>query len=439
MANVKQFMSDEQLKIFREYVALQTVSSIKENPEMKKAAQWLKALFASSGFTTARVLKPTGHYPCVVGTLDVDPALPTLLLYGHYDVQPVGELSKWKTDPFILTVNGEKIFGRGACDNKGQNMAALFAVMELVAEKAKLSYNIKFLLDGNEEIGSLGLDEILERHKDELEADAVIGIDGVTPDPKRAVIYYTSKGLAYYSLKVYGPETELHSGYFGGKVHNPATLLAHFLSSVVGDEAELPEALKIGIQQPSESEVAELKKKTPANEYTKAARNRFQSVIDVHSLQAGHIDQLKTAIPVEASAQYSVRLAPFQDCTEFNKLMSDAAARFFKQYNVRFELELLATANPGYTDPTSRYVMLAKEALTKGFGAEPLVERMPATLPVFEFATRYLQKPFVLTSFGLPSSNTHAVNENLHLPQFLKAKQFIKSLLCTETGVKIPE
>src|SRR6185436_15028711 len=117
-------MTDEQLKIFKEYVALQTVSSRHNNPEMEKAAGWLKALLLSIGFDKAEILKPAGHYPCVLGTLNVDPSLPTLLLYGHYDVQPEGQLSEWKTDPFKLTLKGEHLFGRGACDNKGQNMAA---------------------------------------------------------------------------------------------------------------------------------------------------------------------------------------------------------------------------------------------------------------------------------------------------------------------------
>lgn len=430
MSKLSDVLSGAQFDAFKQYVTFETVSSRKHNEaEMERAAKWLCGFMEDAGFMATKILRPKTHYPCVLGILEVDPNLPTLLLYGHYDVQPEGELSEWRTDPFTLTAKGDYLFGRGACDNKGQNMAALLAIQELMASKAKLRYNVKFLLDGNEETGSQGLDEILELHKAELDADAVFGIDGVTPDPERAVISYTSKGLVYYALDVYGAKAELHSGYFGGKVPNPANLLTHFLSTVASETSELPEILRGGVQQPSKAELAELRKKTPANEFEKVVRNRFQSIIDIHSLHAGYIEQLKTAIPTKASARFSVRLAPFQDSPEFDKAMNDLAEKFFKKHGVRHELTLLATANPGYTDPASPYVKLASRALTKGFGNEPLLERMSATLPVFEYATRYLEKPFILASFGLPDSNTHAVNENLYLPQFLKAKQFVKSLL----------
>ncbi|MEW5718355.1 MAG: M20/M25/M40 family metallo-hydrolase [Chloroflexota bacterium] len=215
----------------KELLAIPSISTLSQHkPDIQRAAEWLTKQIAGMGFQNVAILPTTGH-PAVYGEYLRAPGKPTILVYGHYDVQPVDPLNEWTTPPFEPTVRGENIFARGASDNKGQIFAAIKA-LEALSKNEGLPLNVKFLIEGEEEIGSPSMATFVAQHKDKLKCDSILNTDMGLPSPDLPALTYGLRGLAYFEVWVYGSAQDLHSGVFGGSVANPAAVLCELIAGM---------------------------------------------------------------------------------------------------------------------------------------------------------------------------------------------------------------
>lgn len=381
-------------------------------------------------------LFPTDHSPIVYGEFLGVPNAPTLLVYGHYDVQPVDPLDQWKTGPFEPTVIGEDIFARGASDMKGQALVTLKAVESLV-QTGGLPVNIKWLFEGEEEIGSPNLEAFIASHTDLLECDFAVNPDSGMIGREFPTITYGLRGLAYFELRVFGPAHDLHSGIYGGVVHNPANALAELIAGM-HDEAgrvSLPgfyERVR-SISPEERDEFARL----PINEshyieqtgvvglhgedgFTANEQTGARPTLDVNGLFSGFTGEgSKTVIPAWAMAKLSMRLVPDQDPKEVHQQL----LRYLEQNSPRdigWEVKSLAGNPASISDRNNIGVRAMEKALETVWGKRPYFKREGGSIPVVGDMQRLLGVESIICGFGLPDDNVHAPNEKQNLPTWYR-------------------
>jgi acetylornithine deacetylase/succinyl-diaminopimelate desuccinylase-like protein len=424
------------LKNYLEILAIPSISTEKSHlPDIQHAAEWLVAQLRVLGMQAVELF-PTAHSPIVYGEWLKIPGALTVLIYGHYDVQPVDPLDLWKTDPFLPTVLGEDIFARGASDMKGQAVITLKAVESLM-QTGGLPVNIKWLFEGEEEIGSPNLEAFIASHSDLLACDFAVNPDAGMIGPEYPTITYGLRGLAYFELFVKGPAQDLHSGIYGGVVHNPANALAELIAGMHDHNGRvtLPGFYdKVRkLTQEEREEFARL----PINEdhfieqtgvpilygeygFTANERTGTRPTLDVNGLLSGFTGEgSKTVIPAWAMAKISTRLVPDQDPKEVQqqllRYLEQNAAR-----DIHWELKTLAGSPASISDRNNVGVQAMAKALEVVWGRQPIFRREGGSIPVVGDMQRLLGVESVICGFGLPDDNVHAPNEKQNLPTWYR-------------------
>lgn len=421
----------------KEFLAIPSVSTLDEHqPDMQRAAEWVAAQLRSFGMDKVQIM-PTPRHPVVYGEwMGAGRSAPTVMIYGHYDVQPVDSLELWTTDPFKAEVREEYLCARGASDMKGQMMASLKAV-EAIVRTSGLPVNVKWLIEGEEEIGSKHLGDFISEHKDLLACDFCLNPDAGMLAADKPTITTGLRGLAYFELRVYGPDKDLHSGLFGGTVHNPAQALSELIAGMhdKNGRVTLP-GFYDKVRKLSKKERAdfkrlpvsdrELKRLTgvPAlwgeKQFIPAERIGARPTLEVNGLLSGFTGQgSKTVIPAWAMAKISCRLVPDQtpEATEKQllKYLKANAPR-----DVRWELIHLHSAGAALVGSSSKGVKALAKALESVWGRRPYFKREGGSIGAVVLLQKYIGADSLLTGFGLPDDNIHSPNEKLHLPTWHK-------------------
>lgn len=439
-------MKDEFLRSYQEILSIPTVSTDPSHAaDIQRGAEWIADQLRVLGMNKVEIF-PTEKHPVVYAEwLQAGPAM-TVLLYGHYDVQPVDPLELWSSDPFTPTIRDENIFARGASDMKGQALIVLKAVEALV-KTGGLPVNIKWLFEGEEEIGSPSLEKFIAGHKDLLACDFALNPDSGMMGAGYPTITYALRGLAYFELRFIGPAHDLHSGIYGGVVHNPANALAELIAKLHDDQGRvtLP-GFYDKVRPLTEEERQELARLPIGDQhfmeqtgvpalygeagYTANERTGARPTLDVNGLLSGFTGEgSKTVIPSWAMAKISTRLVPDQDPAEVHQQLVE----FLEQNapkDIRWELKVMAGGPASISERNTRGVLAMKQALESTWGTRPYFRREGGSIPVVAQMQRLLGVESVICGFGLPDDNVHAPNEKQHLPTWYRGiDAFIHFLL----------
>lgn len=427
---------DRFLADLKDLLTIPSISTSEEyKPEVLRAALWVADHLRGMGIQNVEIM-PTGGHPVVYGEWLKRPGAPTVLVYGHYDVQPPDPLDLWETAPFEPTVRGDLLFARGASDMKGQVMAVLHAV-ESALKTGQMPVNVKFLIEGEEEIGSENLGAFIKAHAKKLKADICINTDAGMIGADQPTIVYGLRGLAYFELRIHGPGKDLHSGLFGGAVHNPAQALTELVAGMHdrNGRVTLPGFYK-KVRKVSQQEHKAFKKLptgkkffleqtgVPAlwgeSDFTPNERVGARPTLEVNGLLSGWIAPgSKTVIPATAMAKISCRLVPDQTPEETIQQMR-AYLKAKAPKTIRWELLDLHSAGTAITDLNSPGVQALAEGLRSVWGKPPLYMREGGSIGAVVQLQEHAGIESALTGFGLPEDNVHSPNERLHLPTWYK-------------------
>jgi acetylornithine deacetylase/succinyl-diaminopimelate desuccinylase-like protein len=420
----------------KEFLAIPSISTLSENiPDMRRAAEWICRQMQQMGLQNVEVM-PTARHPVAYGEWLQAPSKPTVLVYGHYDVQPADPLNEWTTPPFQPTVRGDNLYARGASDMKGE-VHACFKALEALLKSGPLPVNIKVMIEGEEEIGSPSLAAFMQQHKDKLKCDLCLNPDVSIPSPDQPSLVYGLRGLAYYEIWVYGPAQDLHSGVFGGSVHNPAIVLAELIAGMhdARGRITLP-GFYDKVRQPSAQELAELVHEGGSDEawkkiagvselygeagYSTAARLGLRPTLDVNGLLAGYTGEgAKTVLPAKAMAKVSMRLVPYQD----DKAVEEQLKEYLRQKappTVRWEVKTHSSGPAVLMKRGTPSLRAAVTALEATFGVTPVFKLEGGSVPVAGLVQDLLGAESILMGFGLPDDNLHSPNEKFHLPNYYR-------------------
>ena len=433
---------EQHLAALIDWLRIASISTLPEHArDVRQAAIWAVEKLRRMGFPHVELVE-TARHPLVYAEWIADQLSPTLLVYGHYDVQPIDPLEDWARAPFEPTVAGDNLYARGASDDKGQAYAILAALQSYLQTAGTLPVNLKLILEGEEEISSPNLAPYLREHVNQLAADAILIADQDMLDPHHPVIMYGVRGSLYVEIEVRGPTRDLHSGTFGGSVDNPFNVLARLLASL--QDAHSRRLLIPGfynrVQEIDEGERA-LIAQMPINEqlalhltgapalggehgYSLAERISVRPTLDVHGIAGGFTGEgKKTVIPYVATAKVSMRLVPDQRPEEVFDLLRDHLEKLAPP-TVQLQVRKIGQAYPVKVDIQSPAVQMAVEAYLRGFGAQPIFLRGGGSLPIVHDMISVLSPPggapipVVMIGFGLPDDCTHAPNEKFYLPNF---------------------
>lgn len=429
----------EALAELQELLRIPSISTLPEHrPDMERAAEWLAAKLQAIGLGNVTLLPVTDGPPVVYGDwLQAGPEAPTVLVYGHYDVQPVDPVEEWLTPPFEPTVQGDNLFGRGTTDDKGQFYTHIAAAEAYLRSSGKLPVNLKFMLEGEEEIGSAHLEEFVREHQARLQADAALISDTHITDPNTPVIVTGVRGLAYMEVTLRGSRQDLHSGMYGGVVENPLNALVKLLASLRDEQGrvtipgfydrvrDLSAEERAALNQDGVTE-AEILAETGAPAlwgdpaYSLAERIGVRPTLDIHGIRGGFVGSgQKTVIPAVASAKVSMRLVPDQDSAEIARLFT-AHIQAITPPTMTVTVDTLAGAEAAVVDLSAAALEAAAVAYEQGFGQRPHYKREGGTLPIVGLINQVLGAPVVMMGFGLPDDNLHAPNEKFYLPNFYR-------------------
>ena len=398
--------------------------------EVRRAATWIQEELTTSGFD-ARIDETDGHPVCFASWSGA-PGAPTVLIYGHYDVQPPEPLELWRHGAFEPTLEGDDLIARGATDDKGQVLALVRGIGGALQEKGTLPVNVKFLIEGEEEIGSPNLAPYIEKHKQELTADVAVISDCSQFAPGIPAITVALKGLVYLEIHLQGPNRDLHSGSFGGSVENPANALTRILGSLRDEEGRITipgfyDTVR-DLTAEERSDFAAL----PFDEggftedlgvphvhgeqgWTTLERKGARPTLDINGLLSGWTGEgAKTVLPAHASAKLSMRLVPDQDPLEIEKLVTDHL-RSLCPSSCTIEVSTHHGAEPVLVERNSPWLEAAARAVEKGFGKSPVYIREGGSIPVVSDLKRILDIDTILLGLGLPDDNAHSPNEKFNM------------------------
>ncbi|MFC2028568.1 dipeptidase [Chloroflexota bacterium] len=424
------------LSSLKKFLEIQSISTDPDRAgDLRTAGDWVAGRLRSMGMTDIQIFE-TARHPIVYGEWIISDEKPTVLIYGHYDVQPVDPLELWDHPPFEPTIKGEDIFARGASDMKGQVVATLSAVESLI-NTTQLPVNVKWIIEGEEEIGSPNLVEFIKDHKELLSCDFSLNPDSGILGKESPSITYALRGLAYFELKVFGPSTDLHSGIFGGVVHNPANAISELIAGMHDEHGRVAiPGFYDSVAELSEEDRKEMGRlpldadhyigqtSVPAlfgeEGYSPVEQIGARPTLDVNGLLSGFTGEgSKTIIPSWAMAKISMRLVPDQDPDQVQQQLSSYLESHAPK-GVRWTLEKLAGGKASISSRDSKFVLALKDALKSAWDKEPFFKREGGSVPVVTYMQDYLGVDSVLTGFGLPDDNLHAPNEKLNLPTWYK-------------------
>jgi len=426
---------DRYVEELKAYLAIPSISALPQHADdVKRCAQWTADEMRRIGMENVELVETPG-FPVVYGDWLGAEGAPTILFYGHYDVQPVDPLELWESPPFDATVRDGEIYARGSADDKGQVFMHFKAIEAHLKQNGRLPCNIKVILEGEEEVGSANLDNFVKDHKDKLSADVVVISDSPMFDRGIPSICYGLRGLVYVQIDLRGTKSDLHSGSFGGAVANPAFQLATILAQMKDKSGRIKiPGFYDDVRQLREEE-REQWKRLPFNEkryakelgapklwgetgYSTLERVWARPTFEVNGILSGFTGEgAKTVIPAVAMAKVSMRLVPNQDPDKIAKLFEDHVHKVAPK-SVEVKVTRMHGGKPWMTDFDNKYVQAAGRAIQKGFGKEPVFNREGGSIPVVATFSEILGLPSVLFGVGLPDENAHAPNEKLDLGNF---------------------
>ncbi len=419
-----------------ELCSIPSVSTLSAHKsDVDRAAAWVADRMGSAGMDKVRVLSTDGH-PVVYGEKLGADGQPTILLYGHYDVQPADPIDEWDSPAFEPSARGENLYARGASDMKGQIAAVLAAMQAWTHAGDGLPVNIKMMIEGEEEVASPNLAAFIQEHIELLTADFCMNADSGIGRAENPSIVYGLRGLAYFELWVYGPESDLHSGMFGGAVHNPANVICDLIAGMHSADGRITLPLCYDTVQPLSADERVSFAKLPYDEdairtsaanppalfgedgFSTLERIGARPALDVNGLYAGFIGEgSKTVLPAKAMAKLSMRLVPDQDPSEIAR-----GLRVYLQERVpetvSWELKEFAYAKPVLVNRDFVGVRAAEVAVETVFGVPPTFMRMGGTVPAVSIFSDLLGIDTVNLGFALDDDGIHGPNEKLHLPTF---------------------
>lgn len=429
-------------KDLEEFLQIQTISSDSQyQDEMRKGADWIVKQLKSMGASDTKILETQKH-PVVYGKISSseDDAL-TILVYGHYDVQPPDPIELWESPPFIPEKRDGNLYARGSSDMKGQFMVTLNAI-KAIKEAGSLPVNFKFLVEGEEEIGSPSIKSFLETNKALFESDFVLNLDAGMISKKKPTLVYGLRGLAYFEVAVKGPGQDLHSGLFGGVVYNPIHALCKLIAGMKDENGviQLPgfyddvipltvedkEALeKLGMDESFYKSQTNVDKLFGENGFTPIERVGGRPTLDVNGIYGGYTGEgPKTVIPSVAKAKISMRLVPDQTPVKVWKQLE----RYFEiqaPEQVSWKIEMLSSDPACVTDPDFYAVKCFSESIEAIWDVEPVYLRGGGSIPIVSYMKEILGLESVLSGFSLPEDNIHSPNEKLDLDVFHKGVETV--------------
>jgi acetylornithine deacetylase/succinyl-diaminopimelate desuccinylase-like protein len=428
-----------------DFLRIPSVSARSEhNADTARAADWVADSMRKVGL--AATIHPTKGHPIVVGEWrKAKPGAQTVLVYGHYDVQPAEPLELWDSPPFEPTVRNGKIFARGSVDDKGQLYLHIKAIEAHLATRGSLPVNIIVLAEGEEEVGSDNLAEFIEGHQDSLKCDAVVISDSAMFAPGLPSILSSLRGLAYFEINVQGPATDLHSGSYGGGVMNPAMALARILATMHDASGHVAiegfydkvrdwgEAARNEIRAlPFDDEHFRAETGSPElfgeKGYSTLERVWMRPTCEVNGLLSGYTGEgAKTVLPAKAMAKVSCRLIPDQTPEEIETLLKAHVARVTPK-GVTATVTALHGGRPWRADLSGPLFDAARRALATAFAREPVITGEGGSIPVVGDFQRILGAPVLLVGFGLPGENAHAPNEWMSEENYFKGMRAMAAL-----------
>jgi acetylornithine deacetylase/succinyl-diaminopimelate desuccinylase-like protein len=419
-------------------VELLRIPSISTQPELagevRRAAEWVAQRMRSAGLTGVRVDDTPGH-PVVYGEWNGAPHAPTVLVYGHYDVQPVDPLDLWDSPPFEPTLRDGYLYARGSSDDKGQALVHLEAADAWLSATGKLPVNLKVFIEGEEEVGSPNLDDWVRAHAGELVADVALISDTAIVAPDQPSITYGLRGLTYMELEVTGPNRDLHSGQYGGAVRNPANALCQIIAQLHDADGRVTIPGFYDRVRPIPDEERAALAAVPFDlgafhdatgaagghgeaGYSLAERLGARPTLDVNGLLSGWTGPgAKTVLPAKAMAKVSMRLVPDQDPEHIAQLFTHHVQSIAPE-GVQVEVRSLHGGWPAVVDRDLPAMRAAADAYEAAFGRAPVYTREGGTIPVVALLEQELGVPSVLMGFGLPDDNLHAPNERFRVENF---------------------
>lgn len=435
--NHLQQQRNQHLNELKEFLAIPSISSLSEHEEdVGKGAEWVANALKQAGMENVEIM-PTERHPVVYGDWLHAAGKPTVLIYGHYDVQPADPLDLWETPPFHPEIRDNKIYARGATDDKGQVFMHVKALETILQTNGELPVNVKFCIEGEEEIGSAHLDAFVEKQQERLAADVLVVSDNPMLEAGKPTVCYGLRGLCGLQIDIKGPKDDLHSGLYGGMVQNPIHALSELLTSMHNEDGEVTidgfyEQVQTLQQEERDAYEAlnddeEQTRQTldvPAlfgeKGYSALERTWVRPTLEVNGIYGGFQGEgIKTIIPSEAHAKLTCRLVPDQDPDD----IAEKIRRHIGNHTptgVTVDTELFDQAKPFVTPFTDPAIQAASRSLKKAYGVEPAIIRMGGSIPVVETFSQLLKLPVVMLGFGLPDENLHAPNEHFNLTNFDK-------------------
>lgn len=438
MEQIISYIDNNKERYLKELKQLLAIPSISTSPEYKaevrRCAEWVANHLKSIGMARVKIFPTAGH-PVVYAEWLNAPGKPTVLMYGHYDVQPVDPLELWTSPPFEATVRGDNLYARGSADDKGQIFIHFKSIEAYMNNIGSLPVNLKMLIEGEEEVGSKHLAPFVEKHKEMLKADLVVISDTSMFAKGVPSVCYGLRGLSYMQVDLVGPNRDLHSGSFGGSIHNPIQALSEIIAQLRDENGKVTIPGFYDDVRPLTKKEREAYRKLPWDNrkyakdlgvkqlygekgFTTLERLWARPTLECNGIWGGFTGEgAKTVLPSKASAKISMRLVPDQTAEKIAKLFEKHIKKIAPktvEVSVRYlhggEAVLVPIESPG--------IQAAVAALEKGFGKKPLYQREGGSIPIVVQFKKLLGLDTVLLGFGLPDENAHAPNEFLNLDNF---------------------
>lgn len=440
----KEYQHKNQQRFLDEMLELLRIPSVSAKTEhkgdMRKCAELVKQRLLDSGADKAEVMETAGH-PVVYGEKIIDPSKPTVLVYGHYDVQPPEPLELWHSGPFEPVIKDGKVYARGSADDKGQFYMHVKA-METMVNTNSMETNIKFLIEGEEEVGSPNLGKFVSAHKDLLKADVILISDSAMISMENPSLDIGVRGLSYIQVEVTGANRDLHSGTYGGAVANPITVLAKMIANIHDENNHITIPHFYDDVMEATKEEREQMARAPFNEqeykdelgikelwgekgFTTNERTGIRPTVEINGIWGGYTGEgAKTVLPSKAFAKVSARLVPNQSSDKTTRLLID----YFEKNapaGVTVKAELHHGGEPYMTPIDSKGYQAASKAVQTTFGKVPVPVRGGGSIPICSILEKELGVKIVFMGFGLDSDNLHSPNEKYNLENYYKGIETI--------------
>ena len=437
--NQQRFLSE-----LKDLLRIPSISTLPEHKsDVQKAAEFIAGELSRVGMENVDIIPTSGH-PLIYADWLHAPGKPTVLCYGHYDVQPPDPLNEWTTPPFEPTERNQNLYARGAVDDKGQMYMHVKAAEALMRSDAKLPLNVRFLIEGEEEVGGESIAKFVREETSRLQADFALISDTEMFAPELPTLCVGLRGMVYTELQAQGAKTDLHSGMYGGVAPNPLEALARIINKLKDESGRiLIPGFYDRVQKPSSDELKAWKslpfdeehyRKTEVGSkelvgepsYSVLERTWSRPTVEVHGIPGGFVGAgAKTVIPARAAAKVSMRLVPDQRPDEIFKLYS-AYVNSIVPRGIELKIKQFSMADPIVVKTDNRFVQAATAAMKEVFNKETVYIRSGGSIPIVADFEKHLKIPSVMMGFGLPDDNLHAPNEKFHIPNFYRG---IESLI----------